>query len=136
MREHAARRVPEPTLAAPSVPGGRRGIRQNERVGMITGANIARGVGVRAKALVNDCIGVQGMAIPATPYYANKGKPVALVPADIASAKLAAIRAHPRGNATATTDEVGGTSRGGVIMQTALGGRGADLQAEQLPRIC
>ena len=71
-------------------------------------------------------------------YMANEGKLVAVVPADHASAVLAAMRAHPAGQDAAIVGEVLAEPAGHVVLNTVFGGeRMVDmLVGEQLPRIC
>ena len=71
-------------------------------------------------------------------YVANEGKLVALVPAELADAVLAAMRAHPRGQEAAIIGEVTADHPSFVMMRTRIGGnRVVDmLSGEQLPRIC
>lgn len=71
-------------------------------------------------------------------YLANEGKLVAVVPRAEAGAALAALRAHPLGQAAAIIGEVTDTRAGRVVMATRFGGaRVVDmLVGDQLPRIC
>ena len=71
-------------------------------------------------------------------YLANEGKVVAIVPADEASAALAAFRSHPLGREASLIGRVGRGEPGRVTMRTTLGGRRVVdmLVGEQLPRIC
>ncbi|MGV6817365.1 MAG: hydrogenase expression/formation protein HypE [Thiotrichales bacterium] len=71
-------------------------------------------------------------------YLANEGKLVAVVPADHADDLLAAMRAHPAGEASAIIGRVEAAPAGRVILATGFGGdRVLDtLVGEQLPRIC
>jgi hydrogenase expression/formation protein HypE len=71
-------------------------------------------------------------------YLANEGKLVAVVPANEASAALAALRAHPLGRDSAVIGAVHAGEAGRVTTRTLMGGiRIVDmLVGEQLPRIC
>ncbi len=69
---------------------------------------------------------------------ANEGKLVAIVPAEVADAVLAAMRAHRFGSGACRIGTVVAEHPGVVVTRTALGGtRVLDLPiGEQLPRIC
>ena len=69
---------------------------------------------------------------------ANEGKLVAVVPAELADAVLAAMRAHRFGRGACRIGTVVAEHPGVVVTRTALGGtRVLDLPiGEQLPRIC
>jgi hydrogenase expression/formation protein HypE len=71
-------------------------------------------------------------------YLANEGKLVAVVPADEASAAVAAMASHPRGTHAVAIGEITDGRPGRVVMRTVFGGqRIVDmLVGEQLPRIC
>jgi hydrogenase expression/formation protein HypE len=71
-------------------------------------------------------------------YVANEGKLIAIVAADAAPAALAALRAHPAGQAAAVVGEVTADPHHFVQMATRFGGRRMVdwLSGEQLPRIC
>ena len=71
-------------------------------------------------------------------YVANEGKLVAVVPAEVAGAVVAAMRAHPQGAGAAVIGQVRGQHPGLVTMRTAFGTtRVVDMLAgDQLPRIC
>jgi hydrogenase expression/formation protein HypE len=71
-------------------------------------------------------------------YVANEGKLIAIVPAEDADAILAAMQAHPLGQAAAIIGEVQAEPAATVYLRTCVGGtRVVDLPAgEQLPRIC
>jgi hydrogenase expression/formation protein HypE len=71
-------------------------------------------------------------------YLANEGKLVAVVSADAAGAVLAAMRAHPLGQAAQTIGVVTEDPHHFVQMQTTFGGRRVVdwLSGEPLPRIC
>lgn len=71
-------------------------------------------------------------------YVANEGKLLAIVPAAASERVLAAMHAHPLGQAAAIIGEVTADSPGVVRMKTRVGGmRIVDmLSGEQLPRIC
>lgn len=71
-------------------------------------------------------------------YVANEGKLLTILPAAKADRVLAAIRAHPLGQAAAIIGEVTANHAGYVLMKTRVGGiRVVDmLSGEQLPRIC
>ena len=71
-------------------------------------------------------------------YVANEGKLLTILPAAKADRVLAAIHAHPLGQAAAIIGEVTANHAGYVLMKTRVGGtRVVDmLSGEQLPRIC
>jgi hydrogenase expression/formation protein HypE len=71
-------------------------------------------------------------------YVANEGKLLAIVPAESASAALAAMQSHPLGAKAAMIGEVVSEHPEFVTMKTRIGGtRVVDmLSGEQLPRIC
>jgi hydrogenase expression/formation protein HypE len=71
-------------------------------------------------------------------YVANEGKLVAVVPADETDAALAAMRAHPIGEAAAVIGEIRDDPPGMVVLNTGFGGnRIVDmLVGDPLPRIC
>ncbi|MCP3971590.1 MAG: hydrogenase expression/formation protein HypE [Rhodobacteraceae bacterium] len=71
-------------------------------------------------------------------YVANEGKLIAICPPQDADRLLSAMRAHPRGRASAVIGRVLQDDRSFVRMVTGLGGtRMVDWMAgEQLPRIC
>lgn len=71
-------------------------------------------------------------------YVANEGKLLTILPAAKADRVLAAMRAHPLGQAAAIIGEVTANHAGYVLMKTRVGGtRVVDmLSGEQLPRIC
>ena len=71
-------------------------------------------------------------------YVANEGKLVAVVPAQVAGAVVAAMRAHPLGAGAAVIGQVRDLHPGLVTMRTAFGTtRVVDMLAgDQLPRIC
>ena len=71
-------------------------------------------------------------------YVANEGKLVAVVPAQVADAVVAAMRAHPLGAEAAVIGRVREIHPGLVTMRTAFGTtRVVDMLAgDQLPRIC
>jgi hydrogenase expression/formation protein HypE len=71
-------------------------------------------------------------------YVANEGVLVAFVPAALADAALAALRAHPLGACGVRIGEVVERHPGMVVLRTAMGGtRVVDmLPGDQLPRIC
>jgi hydrogenase expression/formation protein HypE len=71
-------------------------------------------------------------------YVANEGKLVAFVPRADADAVLAAMRAHPLGEAAAVIGECVAEHSGMVVATTTFGGtRVVDTPlGEQLPRIC
>ena len=71
-------------------------------------------------------------------YVANEGKLLTILPAVKADRVLAAIHAHPLGQAAAIIGEVTADHPGYVLMKTRVGGtRVVDmLSGEQLPRIC
>jgi hydrogenase expression/formation protein HypE len=71
-------------------------------------------------------------------YVANEGKLLAFVPAESASAVLAAMRSHPLGTESAIIGEVVSDMPGFVTMKTKIGGERVVemLSGEQLPRIC
>lgn len=71
-------------------------------------------------------------------YIANEGKLVAVVAPEAADAVLAALRAHPLGQAAAIIGQVVADPHHFVQMDTAFGGRRVVdwLSGEPLPRIC
>ena len=71
-------------------------------------------------------------------YLANEGKIVCVVPADVQTTALAALRSHPLGRQSALVGVVQNGPKGRVIMQTTFGGRRIVdmLIGQQLPRIC
>lgn len=71
-------------------------------------------------------------------YVANEGKLVAVVAPEAAAAVLAAMRAHPAGQAAAVVGTVTDDPHRFVQMATRFGGRRMVdwLSGEQLPRIC
>jgi hydrogenase expression/formation protein HypE len=71
-------------------------------------------------------------------YVANEGKLVAIVPASLAGAVVAAMRRHPLGGEAAVIGAVTARDPGLVTMRTAFGTtRIVDMLAgDQLPRIC
>ncbi|MBP2647056.1 MAG: hydrogenase expression/formation protein HypE [Gemmatimonadetes bacterium] len=71
-------------------------------------------------------------------YVANEGVLVAMVPATLADAALAALQAHPLGAGSRRIGTVVSQHPGMVVLRTALGGtRVVDLlPGDQLPRIC
>jgi hydrogenase expression/formation protein HypE len=71
-------------------------------------------------------------------YLANEGKLVAIIPPQQSRAALAAMRAHPLGQAAQLIGRVTAGEPGRVTMRTIFGGsRIVDmLVGEQLPRIC
>ena len=71
-------------------------------------------------------------------YVANEGKLLTILPAANADRVLAAMHAHPLGQAAAIIGEVTADHPGYVLMKTRVGGtRVVDmLSGEQLPRIC
>lgn len=71
-------------------------------------------------------------------HIANEGKLVAVVPAEQASAALAALRAHPLGVDACLVGDVMAEPEGMVILRTGIGGsRVLDmLVGDPLPRIC
>jgi hydrogenase expression/formation protein HypE len=71
-------------------------------------------------------------------YVANEGKLLTILPAAKADRVLAAMHAHPLGQAAAIIGEVTANHAGYVLMKTRVGGtRVVDmLSGEQLPRIC
>ena len=71
-------------------------------------------------------------------YLANEGKIVVIVPPAQVDAALAAMRAHPLGEAAGIIGRVGQDEAGRVTMRTVFGGRRIVdmLVGEQLPRIC
>lgn len=71
-------------------------------------------------------------------YLANEGKLVAAVPAQHASALVAAMRTHPDGESAVVIGEVALEPAGVVVLHTGFGGeRIVDVPVgEQLPRIC
>src|SRR6516165_12617299 len=71
-------------------------------------------------------------------YLANEGKIVCVVPADVQTTALAALRSHPLGRQSALVGVVQNGPKGRVIMQTTFGGRRIVdmLVGQQLPRIC
>jgi hydrogenase expression/formation protein HypE len=71
-------------------------------------------------------------------YVANEGVFLAVVPADLAAAALAALKAHPLGEGATVVGVATAEHAGLVTMRTFLGGtRVVDmLPGDQLPRIC
>ena len=71
-------------------------------------------------------------------YVANEGKLVAVVPAEQASAALAAMRAHPLGAEAAVIGRIAAEPERIVLLETSFGGtRIVDmLVGDPLPRIC
>ena len=71
-------------------------------------------------------------------YVANEGKLLAFVAPGLEGAALAALQAHPLGQAAAIIGTVEQGEPGRVRMQTSVGGmrRIEMLAGEQLPRIC
>ncbi len=71
-------------------------------------------------------------------YLANEGKIVVIAPPDEEQAALAAMRAHPFGEAAMLIGRVIDGQPGRVTMRTVFGGRRIVdmLVGEQLPRIC
>ncbi|HVF60524.1 MAG TPA: hydrogenase expression/formation protein HypE [Thermoanaerobaculia bacterium] len=71
-------------------------------------------------------------------HLANEGKLVAIVAPEVASAALAALRAHPLGRNAAIIGEAVADPVGMVYLRTAIGGhRVLDMLAgDALPRIC
>ncbi len=71
-------------------------------------------------------------------YVANEGKLVAVVAPEDEEAALAALHAHPLGDAARTIGEVRADPPGMVVLETAFGGtRVVDMLAgDPLPRIC
>lgn len=71
-------------------------------------------------------------------YVANEGKLLAVVPADEVDAALAALKAHPTGEAAAVIGEIRDDPPGIVVLNTGFGGnRIVDmLVGDPLPRIC
>jgi hydrogenase expression/formation protein HypE len=71
-------------------------------------------------------------------YVANEGKLIAIVPPDEQEAALAALRAHPYGQAAACIGQVNTSPAKRVLLNTLIGGtRIVDtLAGEILPRIC
>ncbi|HUQ64011.1 MAG TPA: hydrogenase expression/formation protein HypE [Acidimicrobiales bacterium] len=71
-------------------------------------------------------------------YVANEGKLLAIVPAEETDAALAALRAHPLGEAAAVIGEIRDDPPGIVVLNTGFGGnRIVDmLVGDPLPRIC
>ena len=71
-------------------------------------------------------------------YVANEGRFVAVVPAAVAVAALAALRAHPVGRGAAGVGEIHADPPGIVVLRTPIGGtRIVDmLVGDPLPRIC
>ena len=71
-------------------------------------------------------------------YVANEGKLLAIVPADVADALLAAMRQHPYGQHATVIGKVVADHPGMLVARTGIGGRRVvDMQVgEQLPRIC
>lgn len=128
-----------------AAPGGVRVLRDPTRGGLATTLNeIARQSGVGM--LLDEA------AIPVLPqvdaacellgldplYVANEGKLVAVCAPEAAAAVLAAMRAHPLGQAAARIGTVHEDAHGFVQMDTRFGGRRVVdwLSGEQLPRIC
>jgi hydrogenase expression/formation protein HypE len=71
-------------------------------------------------------------------YVANEGKLAAVVPESEAEDVLAAMRAHPLGQAAAIVGQATEEHPGIVVAQTGIGGRRIidTLVGDQLPRIC
>jgi hydrogenase expression/formation protein HypE len=71
-------------------------------------------------------------------YVANEGKVLAFLSPDAADGILEEVRRHPQGREAELIGEVTESSRGKVIMSTAIGGRRivTMLTGDQLPRIC
>ncbi len=71
-------------------------------------------------------------------YLANEGKIVAVVPPEQSQDAVAALRAHPLGDAASIIGRVTSGEPGRVTMRTVFGGRRIVdmLVGEQLPRIC
>ena len=125
--------------------GAVRVLRDPTRGGLATTLNeIAHQSGV-GLSLVEDAIPVRPQVNAACEllgldplYVANEGKLVAVVAADAAEAVLAAMRAHPLGQAAARIGEVIADEHHFVQMLTGFGGRRMVdwLAGEQLPRIC
>jgi hydrogenase expression/formation protein HypE len=71
-------------------------------------------------------------------YLANEGKLICVLPSDRAEEALRVLQGHEVGRNAARIGEVGGSSRGRVILETGIGGRRLlqMLEGEQLPRIC
>ncbi|MCF8030050.1 MAG: hydrogenase expression/formation protein HypE [Desulfohalobiaceae bacterium] len=71
-------------------------------------------------------------------YLANEGKLICVVPRRWADEAQQVLREHEAGVNVACIGEVGGWSRGRVILETGIGGRRLlqMLEGEQLPRIC
>lgn len=71
-------------------------------------------------------------------YLANEGVVVAIVPADQASAAIAALASHPLGAGAVAIGSVAAGPAGRVTLRTLLGSRRIVdlLVGEQLPRIC
>ena len=71
-------------------------------------------------------------------YLANEGKLICVVPRSRADEAQQVLREHEAGVNSACIGEVGGSSRGRVILETGIGGRRLlqMLEGEQLPRIC
>lgn len=128
-----------------AAPGGVRVLRDPTRGGLATTLNeIARQSGVGM--LLDEA------AIPVRPevdaacellgldplYVANEGKLIAVCAPEAAEAVLAAMRAHPQGQAAARIGQVQPDAHGFVQMDTRFGGRRVVdwLSGEQLPRIC
>ncbi|MDC8786133.1 hydrogenase expression/formation protein HypE [Roseateles koreensis] len=128
-----------------AAPGGVRVLRDPTRGGLATTLNeVARQSGV---GMV-----LEEAAIPVLPqvdaacellgldplYIANEGKLIAVCAPEAAEAVLAAMRAHPLGQAAARIGEVCQDPQNFVQMNTRFGGRRVVdwLSGEQLPRIC
>jgi hydrogenase expression/formation protein HypE len=71
-------------------------------------------------------------------YVANEGKLIAIAPAAVAEALLAAMQQHPLGAQAKIIGQVTDQHPGVVVARTGIGGsRVVDMQVgEQLPRIC
>ncbi len=71
-------------------------------------------------------------------YLANEGKLICVVPSNRTEEALEVLTRHGVGENAACIGEVGGSSRGRVILETGIGGRRLlqMLEGEQLPRIC
>jgi hydrogenase expression/formation protein HypE len=71
-------------------------------------------------------------------YVANEGKLIAIAPAEVADAVIAAMHLHPLGRSATMIGQVVDRHPGMVVARTGIGGkRVVDmLIGEQLPRIC
>ena len=128
-----------------AVPGAVRVLRDPTRGGLATTLNeIARqsGVGMHlqeADIPVRPQVDAACELLGLDPLYvANEGKLVAIVAPEAADAALAALRAHPLGQAAARIGTVTADAHHFVQMDTRFGGRRVVdwLSGEQLPRIC